>query len=259
MTHAPTLSVRGLVKRFGPLPVLAHVDLEVRSGSVVALLGPSGCGKTTLFHLLAGLYAPDAGTIAMDGVEVTRRARGLAAYQPQKDLLLPWRTALANAAVGARLAGYPRREAERLAAEALSRVGLAGFEQAYPAALSGGMRQRVALARALLMDRGLLLLDEPFAALDALTRLDLHALLLDLWAERGPTTLVVTHDPEEAALLADRIAILSARPARVVVEVEVDLPRPRRVGDPALARLEGRLLGLVREARDARAAEALRA
>ncbi|HEX7127930.1 MAG TPA: ABC transporter ATP-binding protein [Thermodesulfobacteriota bacterium] len=259
MAHAPALAVRGLAKRFGSLPVLAGVDLDVPAGSIVALLGPSGCGKTTLFHLLAGLYAPDAGTIALDGTAAGAALRGLAAYQPQKDLLLPWRTALANAAVGARLAGRSRREAERLAAEALARVGLASFERAYPAALSGGMRQRVALARALLMERGLLLLDEPFAAVDALTRLDLHALLLDLWAERRPTTLVVTHDPEEAALLADRIAVLSARPARVVAELEVDLPRPRRVGDPMLARLEGRLVALVRQARDACATEARRA
>ncbi len=259
MTHAPALALRGLAKRFGALPVLGQVDLDVTAGSVVALLGPSGCGKTTLFHLLAGLYPPDAGTIAVDGRVVTD-LRGLAAYQPQKDLLLPWRTALGNAAVGARLAGHSRAGATRLAAGALARVGLAGFERTYPAALSGGMRQRVALARALLVARGLLLLDEPFAALDALTRMDLHALLLDLQAEARPTTLVITHDAEEAVLLADRVAVLSPRPARVVAEVDVSLPRPRHVDDPAVARLEGRLLALVRAPREAvTAAETLRA
>ena len=244
MTHAPALSLRGVSKRMAALEVLAGVDLEVRPGSLVALLGPSGAGKSTLFHLVAGLYQPDAGTIAFDGVAIDDR-RGLAAYQPQKDLLLPWRTALGNATLGARLAGRDRAAARRLAAAALARVGLAGFEDYYPAALSGGMRQRVALARTLLLSRGLLLLDEPFAAVDALTRLDLHALLLDLWAERRPTTLLITHDVEEACLLADRVVVLTPRPARVLAEVAVPLPRPRRLGDPALARLEGRLLDLV--------------
>src|SRR5918996_899337 len=201
MTHVPALSLRGVSKRMAALEVLAGVDLEVRPGSLVALLGPSGAGKSTLFHLVAGLYQPDAGTIAFDGVAVGDR-RGLAAYQPQKDLLLPWRTALGNATLGARLAGRDRAAARRLAAAALARVGLAGFEDYYPAALSGGMRQRVALARTLLLSRGLL-------------------------------------------LLADRVVLLTPRPARVLAEVAVPLPRPRRLGDPALARLEGRLLDLV--------------
>jgi ABC-type nitrate/sulfonate/bicarbonate transport system ATPase subunit len=247
MSHAPALALRGVSKHFGSLPVLDAVDLDVAPGALVALLGPSGCGKTTLLHLVAGLHDPDAGTIALDGRAPAGR-RGLTAYQPQKDLLLPWRTALGNAALGARLAGRGPGEARRLAAGMLDRVGLAGFERYYPAALSGGMRQRVALARTLLLDRGILLLDEPFAALDQLTRLDLHPLLLGLWAERRPTSLLVTHDLEEACLLADRVVVLSGRPGRVVGEVEVEVPHPRRIDDPRLARLKGRLLALLRGA-----------
>ncbi len=240
----PTLSLRGVVKRFGRLEVLDGVDLDAAAGTLVALLGPSGCGKSTLFRIVAGLYPPDEGMVAFDG-EPVADPRGRAAYMPQKDLLLPWRTALGNVALGARLAGRSRTEARRLAAAALARVGLAGFEGSYPAALSGGMRQRVALARTLLLGRGLLLLDEPFAALDALTRLDLYALLLEIWEETRPTTLLITHDVEEACLLADRVVVLTPRPARVVAEVAVPLARPRRVDDPALARLKGRLLALV--------------
>jgi ABC-type nitrate/sulfonate/bicarbonate transport system ATPase subunit len=256
MSHAPALALRGVSKRFGSLPVLDAVDLDVAPGALVALLGPSGCGKTTLLHLLAGLHDPDAGTITLDGRAPAGR-RGLTAYQPQKDLLLPWRTALGNAALGARLAGRRPEEARRLAAAMLDRVGLAGFERYYPAALSGGMRQRVALARTLLLDRGILLLDEPFAAVDQLTRLDLHPLLLGLWAERRPTSLLVTHDLDEACLLADRVVVLSGRPGRVVGEAEVEVPHPRRIDDPRLARLKGRLLALLRGAPVA--AEAARA
>jgi len=212
------------------LPVLDGVDLTVATGKLVALVGPSGCGKSTLLRILAGLQAPTAGDVALDGQppEAARRAKAVGLVL-QEHALLPWRTAVENVRLGLEVnqrAGSARAPDE-LARDTLALVGLAGFEGYYPHQLSGGMRQRVALARALVLRPRLLLLDEPFASLDDLTRGELGQELLRLWATTGATALLVTHSVAEAVMLADRVLVLTPRPATVAAEVRIDLPRPR--------------------------------
>jgi len=250
---ATLLEVRGLSMRYpaaGPggraLAVLRDVTLEVAPGEFAALVGPSGCGKSTLLALIAGLEAPASGTIALHGEPDAKRL-GRVGYMPQRDLLLPWRTALGNAAAGLEARGVARAEARERARALFADFGLAGFENAYPAALSGGMRQRVAFARTALVSGELLLLDEPFGALDALTRAGLQEWLLDVWARLrlGAACVLVTHDVEEALLLADRVYVLSARPGTVRLERRVPLPRPRRLemlARPEIAALKAELL-----------------
>jgi ABC-type nitrate/sulfonate/bicarbonate transport system ATPase subunit len=223
------VEVRGLLHAFGTVDVLAGVDLTVAPGEFVAVLGPSGCGKSTLLKILAGLVEPTAGTATIDGTDVRGRL-GLAAYQPQRDALLPWRRVVPNAALGAELAGVPAAAARAQAAELLVRFGLSGFERAWPAQLSGGMRQRVAIARTFLVGRAPLLLDEPFGALDALTRRDLYGWLEGVWEadDDRRSAVLVTHDVDEALTLADRVVVLSARPGRVVATEAVSFARPRR-------------------------------
>jgi ABC-type nitrate/sulfonate/bicarbonate transport system ATPase subunit len=244
------IAVKGIVKSFSHngvnLRVLDGVTLHAREGEFVTILGPSGCGKSTLFNIIAGLLPPDAGEIWIDGAPVPD-GRGYIAYMQQKDLLLPWRTVVDNAVLGLEVQGTPREMARSLARDLLARVGLQGFEDAFPAQLSGGMRQRVALVRTVLTGKEILLLDEPFGALDAMTRLVLQQYILRMWQEFRRTVLFVTHDIEEAVLLSDRIYVLSARPARVKEEVGVDLPRPRQVTDPAFVALKGRLLALIQD------------
>jgi ABC-type nitrate/sulfonate/bicarbonate transport system ATPase subunit len=206
--------------------VLDDVSLHLDAGELVALIGPSGSGKTTLLSLLAGLDEPTSGSIALRG-EMDAPRLGQVGYMPQRDLLLPWRRALDNAAAGLEMRGVARAEARERARGLFEKFGLSGFEQAYPAALSGGMRQRAAFARSVLAAPDLLLLDEPFGALDALTRAELQAWLADVWEALGETVLLVTHDLDEALVLADRIYILSARPGRILLERANTLPRPR--------------------------------
>lgn len=225
------LGLHGLVLGRGDLAVLDGVDLVVAPGEVVALVGPSGCGKSTLLDVAAGLTRPDAGEVRLDGAAAPGRL-GHLALMPQGDSLLPWRTLLDNVAVGARLAGAC--DAAGRAREAVARYGLAGFEDHYPHALSGGMRQRAALARTVLADRPVWLLDEPFGALDALTRAELHAEVADIWARHRPAVLLVTHDPDEAATLADRVLVSGPRPMGRLLEVPCPGARPR----PAAARLD---------------------
>ena len=211
---------------------LEGLDLEVGAGEVVAVVGPSGCGKSTLLELAAGLQEPDEGSVRAPSCS----------YMPQRDLLLPWRDALGNAALALECQGVRRADARRRAAPLFERFGLAEFERARPADLSGGMRQRVAFMRALLPGRPVLLLDEPFGALDSITRASMQAWLADALAEEPRTVLLVTHDVQEALFLSDRVAVLSPRPGRVVTELEVALPRPRSrkeiVAEPEFARLE---------------------
>jgi NitT/TauT family transport system ATP-binding protein len=209
-----------VTRRFGEVTALESLSLTVASGEVLALVGPSGCGKSTLLELLAGLQAPDAGRVAAEP----------AAYMPQRDLLLPWRSALANAALALECAGVGKADARREAQPLLDRFGLGGFEKARPYELSGGMRQRVALARTFLAGRQLLLLDEPFASLDQITRGSLQQWLADALLEDPRTVVLVTHDVQEALYLANRVAIMSPRPGRIVAEIEVpfERPRPRR-------------------------------
>ena len=238
-TEAPVtepLSFRKVTRRYGALTALAGIDLELRANEVTAFVGPSGCGKSTLLELVAGLQEPDEGEI---------RSRP-AAYMPQRDLLLPWRDALGNAGLALECQGVARAEARRRAEPLFERFGLTDFERARPAALSGGMRQRVAFLRTLLQGRPVLLLDEPFGALDAITRADLREWLAGALAEDPRTVLLVTHDVEEATFLADRIVVLSPRPGRVVADFPVNLPRPRSVTDAAFAEVKARALEALR-------------
>ena len=252
MSEAPALEVQGLrlslPGRDGLQPVLGGVDLDVSPGELVALIGPSGCGKSTLLSVMAGLRDPDDGRVLVDGRWDARRL-GHLTLMPQRDALLPWRTLLDNVAAAPRLAGAARGDAQRAARRTLGAYGLAGFEDHYPHALSGGMRQRAALARTVLAGTRAWLLDEPFGALDALTRADLQSALAALYEEHRPTVVLVTHDLDEALLLADRVLVSGPRPARLVAEIPVDLPRPRRVdltATPEFAELRGRLLGSLR-------------
>ncbi|HEU5349792.1 MAG TPA: ABC transporter ATP-binding protein [Ktedonobacterales bacterium] len=228
----PLLEARDVTMRYrasgGDVVALQRVSLHVNEGEFVALVGPSGSGKTTLLSIFAGLETPTSGTVALHG-DPRARLLGRAGYMPQRDLLLPWRTALGNALAGLEAQGVPRVEATARARKLFSEFGLAGFERAWPATLSGGMRQRVAFARTVLAAHDLLLLDEPFGALDALTRAGLQRWLADLWERLGATCLLVTHDLDEALLLADRIYVLSTRPGTVRLERAVPLERPRRL------------------------------
>jgi ABC-type nitrate/sulfonate/bicarbonate transport system ATPase subunit len=249
----PALQVEHVSKRFaqpggGWLPVLADLSLAAAPGAFVSLIGPSGGGKSTLFSLIAGLDRPDAGRIWLAGRDVTGQT-GLVGYMPQRDLLLPWRTLLDNAILALEVQGVARPAARARARAQLDRFGLAGFEAVYPAALSGGMRQRVALLRTALAGRPLWLLDEPFGALDALTRASMQEWLLGIWAELGVTILFITHDIDEALFLSDLVYVLTPRPARVDLAVPVPLPRPRAyevVTSPAFVALKARLLAALR-------------
>lgn len=234
---AASLELSGVRREFRlrgapPLVALESVSLGCASGEVLAVVGPSGCGKSTLLEIVCGIQRPDAGTVAAPP----------AALMPQRDCLLPWASALDNAALALRAGGMARRAARDRARPWFPCLGLEGFETARPAALSGGMRQRVAFLRTLLAGRPLLALDEPFASLDALTRQDAQSWLAQALGEAPRTVLLVTHDVEEAVVLADRVAILSPRPGRVVDEVEVALPRPRRRTDPRVVELRERAL-----------------
>jgi ABC-type nitrate/sulfonate/bicarbonate transport system ATPase subunit len=226
---------------------IEHVDLALNPNEFVALIGPSGCGKSTLFNVIAGLQIPDAGAVALDGRDIVGRP-GAVAYMMQRDLLLPWRTVLENVTLGPELAGAPLPHARGAAMTLLHRFGLEGFEDAYPAALSGGMRQRAALLRTILCERSVILLDEPFGALDALTRATMHEWLLGIQREFQRTMILITHDPEEAVYLSDRVYVASPRPMRIAGIVPIDLPadRGRDVTlTPAFADHKRRVLALL--------------
>jgi NitT/TauT family transport system ATP-binding protein len=231
-----TRAFAGRGRRAAPVVALRDVSLHVAPGELVAVVGPSGCGKTTLLELVCGLQAPDAGTVAA----------AAAVLMPQRDLLLPWLSAIDNAALAPRVAGASRAAARERAHPLFATFGLEGFEAARPDELSGGMRQRVAFLRTLLAGKPLLCLDEPFASLDALTRREMQEWLAGALAREPRTVLLVTHDVEEAVLLADRVVVLAPRPGRVVAELAVPTERPRRSSDPALVRLRERALGLLR-------------
>ena len=217
------------VERGNRLPVLERISLAIAPGEFVAIVGPSGSGKSTLLDVIAGLIEPDAGTVAINGVILPAMKRlGTSTYLHQRDLLMPWRTVQANAAVALEAHGVPRKVARSRALDRLREFELDAFAHAYPAQLSGGMRQRVAFVRTMLTDAPILLLDEPFSALDALTRSDLHRWIQDVLPGGQRTVLLVTHDVEEALLLADRVLVVSPRPARVVAEEQITFARPRR-------------------------------
>jgi ABC-type nitrate/sulfonate/bicarbonate transport system ATPase subunit len=212
---ASAVLLEHVVQRFGDLDVLDDVSLRVAPGEVVAVVGPSGCGKSSLLDIVCGLAEPKGGTVAAEP----------AVLMPQRDALLPWLSAIDNAALPRRVAGADRRAARDAAAPVLDELGLAGFHQARPHELSGGMRQRVAFARTLLAGKSVLCLDEPFGALDAITRAEAQTWLADALAKEPRAVLLVTHDVEEALYLSDRVAVLTARPARVAATLDVPGPR----------------------------------
>lgn len=243
------VEVRGLTHRFGSIDALDNVTLEIPAGSFVSIVGPSGCGKSTLLKVLAGLLVPTAGTATIGGVNAVGNP-GLVGYMPQRDLLLPWKKAIDNACLGADLAGHDRRTSRANAHALFERFGLVGFEQAWPSQLSGGMRQRLALLRTYLTDARVLLLDEPFGALDAITRRDLQQWMQGLWVEAsaGRSALFITHDVDEALYLADTVHVMSARPGNLTDTVTIDAPRPRHpalVTTPEFVTRKARLLNVL--------------
>jgi ABC-type nitrate/sulfonate/bicarbonate transport system ATPase subunit len=232
----------------GPFRALDHVTLAIPAGRFVSLIGPSGCGKSTIFNIAAGLQEPTAGRVLIDGLDATGTI-GRVGYMLQKDLLLPWRTLVDNIILGMEIQGVPLRQARETALPLLRRYGLAGFERAYPNALSGGMRQRAALLRTLLFDTDVILLDEPFGALDAQTKQQMQEWLLELWSDFGKTVIFVTHDVEEAIFLSDEVHVMGTRPGRIVETLDVGLPRPRLrscTTTPAFTALKERCLELLR-------------
>ena len=239
------VTVSALHRSFADRPVLGGIDFDVAGGEFVSVIGPSGSGKSTLFGLIAGLDVPDSGSVTVGGAPA---APGRAALMPQKDLLFPWRSVIDNCALGLEVQGTPRADARARAATLFPAFGLAGFEDARPGELSGGMRQRAALARTVVQGRDVLLLDEPFGALDSLTRTDMQLWLQDVWMRDRWTVLMITHDVREAVLLSDRVLVLSPRPARVRHEVRVPLPRPRTLAtltDPDFVALERELVDVL--------------
>ena len=234
------LELRSISASYDGAPALVDIDIRIGLGEVVALIGPSGAGKSTLLDIAAGLLVPDEGRVLIDGSDVSGRP-GSAALMPQADLLLAWRDVAGNVALPLEIRGVAPRQARERAIPLLRRVGLGDVVDARPQTLSGGMRQRVAVARTLIQERGVTLLDEPFGALDGVTRLGLQRWLLDRWTETPSAALLVTHDVAEAALLADRVLVMSPSPGRIVGEVHVPLPRPRPVEvelTPAFAEIE---------------------
>ncbi|RAP76339.1 ABC transporter ATP-binding protein [Paenibacillus montanisoli] len=254
MKHA--LEVNGLHKSFadtrsrGPQQVLVDVSFHIAEGEFVSLIGPSGSGKTTLFHLIGGLELPTSGDIRIDG-RSTIGEQGHIAYMPQQASLMPWLTVSANIELALTISGLEKRHARQLAIEWLNRIGLGGTANQFPHLLSGGMQQRVSFLRALLSPKPLMCLDEPFGALDALTRMHMQTWLLSLWEEAKRSVLFVTHSIEEALLLSDRILVLSSAPATIVREIEVAFPRPRSEAlwsDPAFVGMKQELYGLLKPA-----------
>jgi NitT/TauT family transport system ATP-binding protein len=245
-TAGAPVRVSAAAHSFGDLRAIDRIDLEVEPGEVVGIVGPSGCGKTTLLELVAGLRPPQAGTISVDGRAEPGERLERCAYMPQRDLLLPWLSAIDNAALALRIAGVPRAAARATAGEHFERLGLAGFEGSRPDELSGGMRQRVAFLRTLMAGRPVLLLDEPFASLDAITRAEMQTWLAGVLGPDRHTVLLVTHDVEEALYLSDRVLVLSSRPASVADRIEMDDSRaPDRaaaVTSPKFGELKERAL-----------------
>jgi NitT/TauT family transport system ATP-binding protein len=225
----PKLAITGMSKRFGDLEALRNIAFDVAAGEFIAIVGPSGCGKTTFLRIVAGLERASAGEVEIDGrlVEGPGGDRG---FVFQQDSLLPWRTVFANAMIGPEIAGSDGEPQKRRTLDLLKLVGLGGFEQYFPRQLSGGMRQRVNLARALAIDPEILLMDEPFSALDAQSREIMQTELLRIWEQGRKTVLFVTHQIDEAVFLADRVLVFARRPGRLQEAVEIDLPRPRALG-----------------------------
>ncbi|GLY30974.1 ABC transporter ATP-binding protein [Kineosporia sp. NBRC 101731] len=248
-TVDPKIALKGIAKSFGATDVIKDITFDAAPGSFVSVIGPSGCGKSTLFNVMAGLETPGTGQVLLDGNDATGRSEHFA-YMPQKDLLFPWRTILDNTTLGLEVQGVRRKAAREQAKPLFGTFGLSGFENSHPFQLSGGMRQRAALLRTVVQGREVLLLDEPFGALDALTRTEMQTWLEGVWEKYQWTVVLITHDIREAVYLSDKVVVLSARPTTVRLEVEVDLPRPRElsmVTSPAFAAIEEELLTALHE------------
>jgi len=223
---AGRIEIDGLAKRFGPLSVFEDINLTIGEREIVSIVGPSGCGKTTMLRCIDGLVRPDGGEVRIDGQRVTTPPRGVAVVF-QHFGLFPWKTVFENVAYGLRLAGVPKKQIEESVPRYIELVGLSGFEKAYPYQLSGGMQQRTGLARALATEPRVLLMDEPFASIDAQTREILQFELLRIWESRPTSMVFVTHSIEEAVLMGDRVVVLRGRPSSVHEVIETGLPRPR--------------------------------
>jgi NitT/TauT family transport system ATP-binding protein len=241
-----SVSIRGLGHSYAELQTISQLDLEVGERETIGLVGPSGCGKSTLLELVCGLQEPSTGTVGVDGATDAPGRLAHCAYMPQRDLLLPWYSALDNAALALRNRGLGKAEARRQAGALFERFGLDGFEASAPGELSGGMRQRVAFLRTLVAGKPLLALDEPFAALDAITRAEMQGWLAEALRSDPRTVVLVSHDVEEALYLSDRVAVLSSRPARIVAELRAPEPRAAdrdaAVTDPAFVAVRERAL-----------------
>jgi NitT/TauT family transport system ATP-binding protein len=246
-----SVSIRGLGHSYAELRTIERLDLEIAEHEVIGLVGPSGCGKSTLLELICGLLEPSAGEIAVGAAATAPGRLSQCAYMPQRDLLLPWYSALDNAALALRNQGERKARARQRAADLFGRFGLAGFEATAPAELSGGMRQRVAFLRTLLAGKPVLALDEPFASLDAITRAEMQEWLAPALRADPRTVVLVTHDVEEALYISDRVAVLSARPARLVAELQAPAPRaPDRdaaVTDPQFVAVREEAMRALRE------------
>jgi len=244
-----SIHVEELHVAFGDFVALERLSLDIPSGTFLCLLGPSGCGKSTVLNCVAGFEFPSAGNILVDGKPVTGPGpdRGVVFQQPT---LFPWKTVRENIAIGLSMRGLARAEIDRRVDELLKIVGLSAFGDRYPQALSGGMQQRTAIARVLAIEPTVLLMDEPFAALDAQTRAMMHAHLLEVWTRIRKTVLFITHDLDEALLLGDRIAVMSASPGRIIADFPIPLPRPRTIEStlsPTFIELKRRCLDLIGE------------
>lgn len=237
----PVFTVRGVDKTYPgtpPVHALANIDLSIAEGEFVVLLGPSGCGKSTLLEILAGLQAPSAGEALFHGKPIAGPGGQGLGVVFQDPSLMPWRTVEANVGLGLEIKGRGREETRRVVDEHLKLVGLDGFGGKYPHQISGGMKQRAGIARALVNDPEVLLMDEPFGAVDYITRIKLQEDLVSIWQQNRKTIVFVTHDVGEAVFLADRIILLSPRPGRIARTFDIDLPRPRRRGDLELLKQE---------------------
>ncbi|MGE7827370.1 ABC transporter ATP-binding protein [Paenibacillus sp. NPDC093718] len=254
MTHK--IEISGVSKWFRrngeEIAAMRETSLAIEEGRFVSIIGPSGCGKSTLFNIIAGLMPPSTGKVTADGKDIIGTT-GYVGYMLQKDMLLPWRTILDNIILGMEVRGVPYNEAVERALPLMEKYGLKGFDKHYPKELSGGMKQRAALLRTLLYDRDIILLDEPFGALDAQTRLTMQNWLLQIWEDFGKTVLFVTHDIDEAIYLSDDIYVFSSRPGRIKSKITVTMERPRKTEDmtsPAFMELKHHLMDLLSAGQD---------
>lgn len=243
------LAFAGVQFSYGDRPILPDFDLSVGQGEFISLIGPSGIGKSTLFQLIAGLLQPASGDIRLNGTHTDNRL-GKVGYMPQRDLLMPWRTVVENAALPLEIQGVSKKEALEQVRVQLPRYGLSSWADAYPTELSGGMRQRVSFLRALLSGADIMLLDEPFSSLDGITRMEMQEWLLSVWQETGTTMLMITHDIDEAIMLADRVIVLSGQPITRPTELPVTVERPRTLASrnqPEFLALREQIWELLRE------------